>query len=272
MEANVYHTDGKLEKKIALPEVFNGQYNEDIVKRALLAEQSSGYQPQGRYLLAGMDTSASYTGRYGTYRTQRHTGRAPRPRQRLAKGGSGQVRKIPSSVKGRRAHPQNVEKIIVERINRKEYIKALQCAIAATGNATLIKQNHVYDKESLPIIVSSDIEKISKTKDLIKVLEALNITNDVEKSHTPKTKEGRRRMVQKRYFRNSVLIVAKDKVAIEKAGRNIPGVDVIGVEWMRIEKLAPGGRPRLTIWSEAAISSLVEGIAKSTLNYKKVIR
>ena len=110
MEANVYSTDGKVEKKIALPEVFTVTFNEDIVKRALLAEQSASYQPQGRYLLAGMDTSASYTGRYGTYRTQRHTGLTPRPRQRLSKGGMGQVRKIPSATKGRRAHRKKLRR------------------------------------------------------------------------------------------------------------------------------------------------------------------
>jgi large subunit ribosomal protein L4e len=216
-----------------------------------------------------MDTSASYTGRYGTYRTQRHTGLTPRPRQRLAKGGIGQVRKIPSSVKGRRAHPQKVEKIIVEKINRKEYAKALECAVAATGDVSLIKQNHTYSKESLPIVVSSQIEKITKTKELMKALEALGFGEEMERSHAPRTVQGMRRVVQKRHFRNSVLIVAKDSKAVEKAGRNIPGVDVLEVDRLRIEKLAPGAKPRLTLWSEAAVEGLAEGIAKSTLNYKQ---
>jgi large subunit ribosomal protein L4e len=269
MEANVYLTDGKVEKKIALPNVFDGKYNEDIVRRALLAEQSRGYQPQGRYLLAGMNTSASYTGRYGTYRTQRHTGLTPRPRQRLAKGGMGQVRKIPSAVKGRRAHPQNVEKILVEKINRKEYAKALESAVAATGNTQLIKQNYAYQKESMPIVVSSQIEKITKTKELTKVLEALGFANDLQRSHAPRTHDGERRRSKKRYFRNSVLIVTKDSKQISKAGRNIPGVDVLEVDRLRIEKLAPGARPRLTLWSEAAVSAIAEGIAKSTVSYKQ---
>lgn len=269
MEANVYLIDGNVEKKIALPSVFEGKYNEDIVRRALLAEQSARYQPQGRYVLAGMDTSASYTGRYGTYRTQRHTGLTPRPRQRLAKGGMGHVRKIPSSVKGRRAHPQKVEKIIVEKINRKEYAKALESAVAATGNAELIKQNHLYPGESLPIVVSSQIEKMTKTKELMKVLAALGLSEEVERSHAPRTVEGKRRRVQKRYFRRSVLIIAKDSKAVEKAGRNIPGVDVLGVDRLRIEKLAPGAKPRLTLWSEAAVSGIAEGIANSALSYKQ---
>jgi large subunit ribosomal protein L4e len=269
MEANVYQTDGKVEKKIALPEVFGTAFNEDIVKRALLAEQSAEYQPQGHYLLAGMDTSASYTGRYGTYRTQRHTGRPPRPRQRLAKGGSGDVRKIPSSVKGRRAHPHKVEKTIVERINRKEYAKAISSAVGGTGNATLIKQSYAYQKEPLPIVVSAQIEKIGRTKDLLKVFGALGLSEDLERSHSPRLSLNNRRRSRRRYFRNSVLIVAKDSKSVERAGRNIPGVDVLEVDRLKVAKLAPGGRPRLTVWSEAAVESVVDGISKSAVNRNK---
>ena len=269
MEVDVYQTDGRVEKKIALPDVFGVAFNTDIVRRALLAEQSADYQPQGHHLLAGMDTSASYTGRYGTYRTQRHTGLPPRPRQRLAKGGMGQVRKIPSSTKGRRAHPHKVEKTIVERINRKEYTKALQSAVAGTANATLIKQAHAYQK-ALPIVVSSQIEKISKTRELIKAFAALGLSEDVARSHDPRTTDGKRRRSRKRYFRSSVLIVAKDAVSVSRAGQNIPGVDVLGVASLRVEKRAPRAKPRLTLWSEAAIESIASGIEKSTANRKVV--
>jgi large subunit ribosomal protein L4e len=269
MEVDVYQIDGRIEKKRALPEVFSREFNEDIVRRALLAEQSYGYQPQGHYLLAGMSTSASYTGRYGTYRTQRHTGLPPRPRQRLAKGGIGAVRKIPSAVKGRRAHPHKVEKMIVERINRKEYAKALSSAVAGTGNAALIKQYHTYQKGALPIVVSPQIEKISKTKELIRVLAALGLSDDVARSHDPRIKTGRRR-VKRRYFRKSVLIVAKDAGNVGKAGRNIPGVDVVGVDNLRINLLAPGAKPRLTLWSEAAIDSIAAGMEKSVANRNAV--
>jgi large subunit ribosomal protein L4e len=268
MEANVYHTDGKVEKKVALPKVFENTYNEDIVRRALLAEQSNQYQPQGHDVLAGMRTSAKYVGRYGTYRTLRHVGRPARPRQVLAKGAMGEVRRIPSAVKGRHAHPHMVEKVIVERINRKEYAKALECAVAATANASLVKKNYTYSKD-MPIVVSSSIEKISKAKELLKVLNAIGLTEDLERSHDPKTKEGRRRSVKKRYFRSSALIVVKDSASIGRAGRNIAGVDVVSVDRMRIEVLAPGAKPRLAIWSEAAISALPEGIQKSTMSYKQ---
>lgn len=269
MEADVYHIDGKSEKKVVLPKVFGNAYNEDIIRRALLAEQSRNYQPQGHDVLAGMRTSARYIGRYGTYRTGRHIGRAIRPRQMLAKGAMGDVRRIPSAVKGRRAHPHMVEKIIVEKINRKEYAKAIESAVAATGNASLVKKNHTYAKETLPIIVSSDIEKIAKTKELMKVLKALGAGEDLKRSHEPKGREGKRRRSKRRYFRSSILIIAKDTSTVEKAGRNIAGVDVISVDRLRIQLLAPGAKPRLTIWSEAALSTLEDGISKSVMSYKQ---
>jgi large subunit ribosomal protein L4e len=263
MQANVYQIDGKVEKKITLPKVFEKSYNEGIVRRALLSEQSTRYQPQGHYLMAGLQTTATYVGRYSTYRTLRHVGQAIRPRQKLAKGAMGDVRRIPSSVKGRRAHPHKIEKTIVERINRKEYVLALESAIAGTANAKVVKQNHTYSGETLPIVVSSQIEKLGKTSDLLKVLEALSLMADVEKSHDPKIKPGLRRKVQRRYFRNSVLIVAKDATTLSRSGRNIPGVAVSSVSALDIETLAPGANPRLTVWSEAAIPELEASVSKA---------
>jgi len=268
MEANVYDLEGKVQKKVSLPKVFECSYNEDMIKRALLAEQSEEYQPQGRDILAGMRTSAQFVGRLGNYRSQRHTGRPPRPRQMLARGGVGAVRRIPSAVKGRRAHPQKVEKRIVEKINRKEYIKALESAVAATGNMSLIKKTHIYAKETFPIAVSSEIEKISRTKDLMKIIASLGLMEDLEKSHKPRKNEGSSRRSKKRYFRNSLLFVVKDAKVLGKAGRNIPGASVLEVDRLRISAITPGAKPVLTLWSESALQSLTEGITNSAMRRK----
>lgn len=268
MEAQVYQTNGSVGKKLTLPSVFDAKYNQDIVRRALLAEQSLDYQPQGHYTGAGMETSASYTGRLGNYRTQRHTGLAPRPRQRLAKGALGDVRRIPSSVKGRRAHPHKVEKNIIERINRKEYAKALESAVAATADVQLVRQQYRLGNVQLPLVVSSEIEKVSKTKELLKVLKLLGLSDDLERSHAPRLAVGSRRKVQRRYFRSSVVILAKDASVVSRACRNIPGVEAVSVGRLRITAIAPGARPRLALWSEAAIAALQEGLSSSVLSFK----
>ena len=160
-------------------------------------------------------------------------------------------------------HPHKIEKNIVERINRKEYAMALGSAVAGTADADAVRKNHSYSGESFPIVVSSQIEKIAKTADLIKVLEALSLSDDMERSHAPKAKHGLRRKVQRRYFRNSVLIVAKDATLLSRSGRNIPGVEVSSVSALDVEKLAPGANPRLTVWSESAIPDIEESISKA---------
>lgn len=261
MQANVRDIDGKAAGSVKLPEVFETAYREDVVKRALLAEQSRRYQPQGRDLLAGLRTSAEYVGRMNTYRSRRHSGGPPRPRQQLAGGALGDVRRIPSAKKGRRAHPQKTEKVIVERINRKEYVLALRSAVAATANAELI--NNRFFNGTLPIVVSSGIEKIAKAKELMKAISALGLEKEVAASHTPRIDNKHRRKVEKRHFRKSVLIVAKNSELVERAGRNIPGVDVADVGKLSISLLAPGAKPRLTMWSQAALDGLEEALQKS---------
>ncbi|MGC9156583.1 MAG: 50S ribosomal protein L4 [Candidatus Micrarchaeia archaeon] len=257
MEADVYDVQGNVVGKVSLPAIFSSgpQYSTDLVLRALLSEQSRNYQPQGRDPLAGLRTSATYVGRYNTYRTLRHMGVAIRPRQKLAKGAMGEVRRIPSARKGRRAHPSKVEKRIVERINKKEYNKAIAMAIAATANAEEVAKRHIF-KNKLPIVVSDDVEKLSKTKDVLNLLLRLGLKEDIEKSHEPRLRKGLRRSARRRHFRYSVLLVAKDASKLEKAGRNIPGVDVASVDKLSIGLLAPGGMPRLVVWTKGAIESV----------------
>ncbi|MGC8547467.1 MAG: 50S ribosomal protein L4 [Candidatus Micrarchaeia archaeon] len=257
MEADVYNIDGSVSGKVPLPSVFETHFNKDNVLRALLAEQSKEYQPQGRDPLAGLRTSAVYVGRYGVYRTGRHMGIAIRPRQKLAKGAMGEVRRIPSARKGRRAHPAKVEKKLVERINRKEYEKAIAMAIAATADAEKVKQRNIFEGK-LPIVVDASIEQIDKTKKLYEVLSKLGLEKDLERAHRPELKPNSRRLAKKRYFKKSAVIIAKDASKLKKAGENIPGIDIASVDSLTVGVLAPGGEPRLAIWTLPAIKSLEE--------------
>lgn len=266
MNAHIYQLDGKVAREEELPQVFETIFREDLVRRALLAEQSRKYQPQGHYVMAGLQTTAVYVGEYGVYRSGRHMGIAIRPRQQLAGGAMGYVRRIPSSVKGRRAHPHKIEKILEERINAKEYRKAIEAAIGGSANLKLIKEKHILGKEgAVPIIIEDKVEKLSKTRDLMLVLENLGLDRDIVKSHKPKLRSGLKRYSTNRHFRKSVLIVAKDSAAIEKAGRNIAGVDVCSVNDLTIEKLAPGAKPRLAIWTEGAVKEVEKAIAGKRL-------
>ncbi|MHB1830344.1 MAG: 50S ribosomal protein L4 [Candidatus Micrarchaeaceae archaeon] len=267
---NVYGLDGKVARSIILPEVFSGEFREDVVRRALLSEQSRDYQPQGHFIRAGFQTTAVYIGKYSAnYRRGRHMGIAIRPRQKLGGGAQGDVRRIPSAVKGHRAHPHKIEKRIEELINNKEYAAAIRSAIAGSADAELVKSKHMHDSKEFPIIVEDNLESIAKTKDLVKVLKALGLSADLEKSHKPTVRRGLKRLSAVRHFRNSVLIISKSPGKISQAGRNIPGVDVCSINDLTIKKLAPGARPRLSIWTEGAVSGIEAAVTNAAMKKRR---
>ena len=125
MKANVYSLDGKVVKQITLPKAFESDYRKDLIKRAVLSDESKTYQPKGNYIWAGFETSAKYRGRKETYGTLKNMGIPHLPREVLPKGRWGKVKRVPSSVKGHRAHPPKANKGLVEHVNKKEYNKAL---------------------------------------------------------------------------------------------------------------------------------------------------
>jgi len=267
---DVHGLDGKVARSIEQPAVFSGEFREDIVRRALLAEQSRDYQPQGHFLMAGFQTTAVYVGKYSaSYRRGRHMGIAIRPRQKLGGGAQGDVRRIPSAVKGHRAHPHKIEKITQEQINNKEYASAIRSAIAGCSNATLVKGRHATKAEHMPIVVDDKIASVSKTKDLIKILNSLGLEADLEKSHDPKLRKGLKRASNSRHFRSSVLIITKSPEKVAKAGRNIPGVDVCSINDLTVGKLAPGGKPRISIWTESAVSGIEAAVSNEAIKSRR---
>ncbi|MDI6847471.1 MAG: 50S ribosomal protein L4, partial [Candidatus Bathyarchaeia archaeon] len=55
------------------------------------------------------------------------------------------------------------------------------------------------------------------------------------------------------------LIVVAENRGVIKAARNVPGVDIVTVDNLNAEILAPGTHPgRLTIWTSSAIERLNE--------------
>lgn len=259
---DVYDINGKVEKSIELPKIFHGEFREDIVRRALLAEQSHRYQSQSHDVMAGLRTTAVYVGNYKSYRTGRHMGISIRPRQRLGGGAQGDVRRIPSATKGRRAHPHKLEKIIVENINKKEYQLAIRSAIAGSADEKLIKNRHSFEGKSFPIVIDNKLEAVTKAKQLMIILNFLGLKSDLKRSHKPRLQKGLKRSSKNRRYRKSVLIVVKEGKGVMNAGKNIPGVDVCSINNLTIEKLAPGAMPRIAIWTEDAVREVEKAVEK----------
>ena len=259
MKATVYGIDGSKGKEIELPEVFETIVREDLILRAFLSEQSETFQPKGSYIWAGIDTSARYEGRKEAYHSLKNRGGAKLPRQMFPKGGIGNVRKIPSAVKGRRAHPPKVEKVLIERMNNKEKEKAFESAIAATVDKELVEnRGHKIKDIALPIVFDDSIENVKKTKDVSNLLEKI-IKDDLQRSVDGRKKKKGRTGGHK--VPKSALIVTSGDVSLNKSARNIPGIDVLSVDKLKVSDLAPGGVPgRLTVWTKKAIELLEKNI------------
>ena len=91
MKANVYNLKGEVVEKIELPSLFSEEVREDLIRRAVLSEETKLYQPKGNYRWAGLETSARYRGRKESYATLKNRGQARLPREFFGGGLWGRV-------------------------------------------------------------------------------------------------------------------------------------------------------------------------------------
>ena len=250
--ARIFSLEGKSVGKMTLPLVFQTPLRPDVIKRAVLAIQSSRRQPQGRDPMAGQRTSAESRG------VGMAMARIPRK-----KGLGGRAALAPGTVGGRIAHPPTSEKKIVRRISKKEKRLALLSAIAATASKEVVaSRGHlIEDVLQIPLIVTDDWEGLKKTKEVEETLIRLGVLSDIyrvkesRKIRAGKEKHRGRKMKQ---TIGPLIVVAENK-GIMKAAGNIPGVNVATVRNLDAETLAPGAHPgRLTIWTSNAIEKLDE--------------
>ncbi len=250
MKAKIYSIDGKSKGEIDLPIHFSEPIRKDLIRRAFLAKKSTEFQPQGVDPLAGKRKVVELRKRRRVYRTTYGYGQSRTPRKVLWRIGSrfGWVGAfVPFARGGRTAHPPKVEKVIVERINKKENRKAIRSAIAAAKS----------------IFVEDKAEDLEKTKDVEMMLKKLNLMDLIERAKEKKVRAGRGKMRGRKYKkRKSVLfVVGKPNSKLLKAAKNLAGVDVVNVKKLNVKVLAPGGNPgRTTIWTQSAIEKLKEGL------------
>jgi large subunit ribosomal protein L4e len=152
-----------------------------------------------------------------------------------------------------------VEKILAEQINKREYQKAIASAISATTSANLKYQL----KLQMPIVMTDDIESLKRSKEVMDVLESINLSGYINDGSRPHLRKGIRRSTRIKIYKRKLLLVVGKESSVLKAARNIAGVDVCEVSKITANLLAPGGTPgRMTIWSESAINNLDSAIMK----------
>jgi large subunit ribosomal protein L4e len=250
--AKIFNLEGKPVGKIDLPAIFATPLRPDVIKRAVLAIQSTRFQPQGRDPMAGKRTTAESRG------TGSGMSRIPR-----TKGLSGRAAFSPGTVKGRAAHPPTSEKKIVKRIPKKEKRLALFSAIAATASKEIVaKRGHsIEDVPEIPLIVTDDFESLKRTKEVEETLIRLGILSEiyrVRESRNTRAGKGKHRGRKMKQAIGPLLVVAENK-GIAEAAENLPGVDIAIVKNLNAELFAPGTHPgRLTVWTNSAIGKLNE--------------
>jgi len=261
MKITTYTTSGTKDGEIELPIIFSTPFRRELIHKVFTNLTSHKFQPQGRHPSAGQDVVADSndppTGQ-GVSRVARAQGGGG--------GRQGQGAEVASTRGGRQAHPPIVGKVIYKKLNKKENKLALCSAIAATGSKDLVEArgHKIEGIETFPIIVSDDIESVSKTNEVSKILDSLKLTQDVNRLETRKVRSGQSRLRgRSKKVGTSVLFVTKDSSNISKAIGSIPGVNVKSVKDLSVLDLAPGSHPiRLTVYSKSAIEEI--GKIKST--------
>ena len=254
MKVHVYSLEGEPLEEIELPKIFDEELRPDVIKRVVLAHQTARLQPYGADEMAGKRTSAETWGKgFGVARVRRVKG------SRHPAAGRGAF--APFTVGGRRAHPPIVGKVLRESINRKERQLAFRSAVAATKEKKLTSsRGHIVGGAvEFPLVVTDELEELRKTNRAREILKKLGLWGDVERViRSRKVRPGKGKMRGRRYRQavGPLIVIGQDR-GIKQGARNIPGMDVVEVGRLNVERLAPGGVPgRGTIWTKGAIQKL----------------
>lgn len=246
--------------EIDLPRQFDEDVRPDLIKRAVLAVQSKR-KAYGSDPMAGKKASAELSRRRRNYKGSYGHGISRVPRKIMSRRGT-RMNWVgafaPGTVGGRRAHPPKAGKIWEQKINKKEKKKAIRSALAATLKPELVKiRGHLLPKE-YPFILEDKFEEINKTKDVKKVLENIGLKEELVRVSERKVRAGKGKTRGRKYkTKRGLLIVVSKDCKIKDSAKNLLGLEVVNVNGLNTEILAPGTFPgRLTIFTKSAIERI----------------
>lgn len=268
----VFGDDGKVTEQTKMPGVFKAPIRQDVVQFVHTYMRKNKRQPYAVSRFAGHQTSAESWG------TGRAVSRIPRVRgggtHRSGQGAFGNMCRG-----GRMFAPTKTWRRWHHRINLNQRRFAMTSALAASALPSLVmaRGHRIEGIGEVPLVVSDSVQKISKTKEAVKVLKALNAFTDVEKSKdSRKVRPGKGKGRNRRYVqRKGPLIIYGEDNGITRAFRNLPGVELLKVDYLNLLLLAPGGHlGRFCIWTKSAFEKLdaLYGTTRKVSTLKKGYR
>ncbi len=258
----VFDLNGKEKEKVTLPSAFSEKVRKDLIQKAVVVEASRKRQPYGSDPLAGHRTSAHYHGMRHSRYSQMNREMARMKRIHSQGYLNMTARFNPRTVKGRRAHPPKVEKVWALKINKKERMKALRSALAATLEKALVMErgHSIANVKHVPIVFEDDFQKITRTSEAMKTLEHVGLREELARCEERKVRAGRGKMRGRKYKtrKGPIVVIGKDE-GVRKALENIPGIDVSLAKELDVSLLAPGTHPgRLAIFTKSALAEMKE--------------
>eukprot|EP00499_Haloplacidia_sp_CaronLabIsolate_P005851 CAMPEP_0196769790 /NCGR_PEP_ID=MMETSP1104-20130614/752_1 /TAXON_ID=33652 /ORGANISM="Cafeteria sp., Strain Caron Lab Isolate" /LENGTH=383 /DNA_ID=CAMNT_0042139893 /DNA_START=35 /DNA_END=1186 /DNA_ORIENTATION=- len=252
---SVYNsTTAEVVSEVPLPAVFTAPIRPDVVNITHTNVAKNKRQAYAVSQMAGHQTSAESWG----------TGRAVSRIPRVAGGGtsrSGQGAFGNMCRGGRMFAPTKTWRRWNRKTNLTQRRHAMASALAATALTPLVlaRGHRVEAVPQLPLVLSNDVQGVSKTKGALEVLSRFGAEADVEKAKDSKhLRRGKGKMRNRRYVlrRGPLVIYAKDD-GITRAFRNLPGVELAHVDRLNLLQLAPGGHlGRFCVWTADALERL----------------
>ena len=261
MELTILSIKNEEKGKKSLPQQFKEAIRPDLIARAVLTLQANKRQPYGASPNAGKRSSSIVSKRRRKYRGTYGIGQSRTPRKVLTRRGTRMYfvgAFAPQTVGGRRAHPPKAVKILEKKMNKKEKRKAIRSALAATIKKDIVKERGHSLPETYPFILDNSFESLNKTKETKAALATLGLKQELTRSSKKTIRAGKGKSRGRKYKKKKgiLLVVSKD-CSLEKSAKNIPGIDIVKINSLNTELLAPGTIPgRLTLFTEAALDKL----------------
>lgn len=239
---------------VTLPAVFTAPIRSDVVHYVHTLMAKNSRQAYAVAENAGHQTPAESWG----------TGRAVSRIPRVPGGGtnrSGQGAFGNMCRGGRMFGPTKIWRRWHKKIsvNQRRYAVSSALAASALPSLVLARGHRIDNVPEFPLVLSDSLNRVSRTKDAKAVLERVGAYADVTKARdSKKVRCGAGKSRNRRYTqRRGPLIVYDASEGLDKAFRNLPGVELAMVDNLSLLDLAPGGHlGRFIIWTKGAFEKL----------------